>query len=287
MIDEIKINHKIKRRLAGKVVVLIVCLIFILLLAGTICQIFLLSKKMKLIFFDVGQGDSILIHTPLNQNILIDGGPDNSILSHFGDNNFYFMRKVDWIIISHAHDDHIIGLIELIKRYKIKKLIYLDNNYLSPIFLELIAQAKKGKVEIIPLSKNAKITLGDNCYLNLYNPLLLNVPADDNNSIAVKLECQGLKFLSAGDNSAKVEEKMISSHIDLSANILKAAHHGSKTANSLEFLKKVDPLLVAISVGADNRFGHPSPEIVERIKNLSISLKRTDQLGDIKIFIDN
>lgn len=288
MASDNKIKASNNKRILFKIVFFFVVIIVILLFRiNKINKLFLSDKKGEVIFFDVGQGDSIFIKTPKGKSILIDGGPDNSVLSQLGDNYFYFQRQIDWLIISHEHDDHIIGLIEIIKRYKINNIVYLDNNYSSIIFLELLAQAKRKKINIISLQKNAELGFEKDCRLNLFNPLLLNVLADDNNSLIVKFDCRNSKVLFTGDNSAKVEEKLIASNWDLSAGVLKAAHHGSKTANSLEFINKIHPSLFVISVGKENKFGHPSGEVLERIKDLGLDAKRTDQVGNVKIFIDN
>ena len=107
---------------------------------------------------------------------------------------------------------------------------------------------------------------------------------DPNNSLTVKLNCAGAKFLFSGDNSATIEKALLKTGLDLRADVLKASHHGSNSANSEAFLRAVNPKLLVISVGADNKFGHPSPLVLERAASLNINVKRTDQDGSVKIF---
>jgi beta-lactamase superfamily II metal-dependent hydrolase len=234
-------------------------------------------------YFDVGQGDSALIKTPSHKLILIDGGPDNLVLRRLGENLKFYQRKIDYIILSHFHDDHITGLIEVIKRYDVKNFIYLDS-YDSSLLNNLLDLAKSRKVKIMALNNSAKLNLDQKCFASLFNPNVLKIKPDQNNSIITKLECGRDTFLFLGDNSLIVEEALINNGFNLRAMVLKASHHGSKTANSEAFLSAVKPLNFIISVGISNRFNHPSPEILERAAALGFKIFRTDKQGTIKIY---
>jgi len=233
-----------------------------------VCSIYLYNntpRQLEVIFFDVGQGDSALIITPSGQVVLIDGGPDNTVLRRLGDSLPFYRRNIDLVIFSHYHDDHLTGLIEVLNRYQVKKIIYASSPLESPLletFLQT-AQAKKIVTNLVTIT--AHLDLATNCSLNFINPLALRVKEDQNNSLIVRLTCCGQKFLFTGDNSAIVEKALINSGQDMSALVLKAAHHGSNTASSEIFLRAVNPRLVVISVGADNKFGHPSPIILSRL----------------------
>jgi beta-lactamase superfamily II metal-dependent hydrolase len=113
----------------------------------------------------------------------------------------------------------------------------------------------------------------------------LKIKADGNNSLVVKLDCLGRRFLFTGDNSATAEKALLKSGWELKASVLKASHHGSDSANSEGFLRAVNPSLLAISVGSDNKFGHPHPKVLDRAESLGISVRRTDQEGDLLISI--
>ncbi len=234
-------------------------------------------------FFDVGQGDASLIKLANNKVILIDGGPNNLILKRLGEELPFYRRKIDLIILSHFHDDHIIGLIEVIKRYQVGSIIYLKSEVNSKLLGLFISLAKEKNIKLISLEDRATISYSPGCSLELINPFIFGIGKDDNNSIVAKLSCPPLSALFSGDNNFKVEEALIKAGENLKSKILKASHHGSKTANSEAFLKAVSPSIFIIPVGADNRFNHPSPEILDRVRALGLLTKRTDQEGNIKI----
>ncbi len=241
------------------------------------------SSKLEVDFLDVGQGDATLIKISSGPIILIDGGPDNSIIKRLGENMSNQKRQIDLIIISHFHDDHITGLIEVLKRYEVKKIIYQADSPSSKIWEIFLSTVKNKSIPLVTLDEAMQIKFTEDCFLNLLNPESLSIPEDDNNSLLTKLDCDGIKILFTGDNNYKVEKALLDSDWDLSADILKISHHGSKTANSEVFLQQVNPQKAVISVGADNRFNHPSPEIIDRFNNLEIMIYRTDQQGDIHI----
>lgn len=235
-------------------------------------------------FFDVGQGDASLLKTPDGKFILIDGGPDNHILRRLGDYLPFYHRRIDYVILSHYHADHVVGLVEVIKRYNVKNFIYNPNQTDSPALRELLLEAQRRSIKIWPLADSATIFFNDDCHLGLLSPAHLPIKDDNNNSLVARFDCAGYRALLSGDNSAVVEKVLLEAGWDVSADIFKASHHGSKTANSAEFLRAVGPRLVIISVGTDNRFGHPSQEIIDRLQNLDIDFMRTDYSGTIQIF---
>ena len=240
--------------------------------------------ELKVVFLDVGQGDSALIKAPNGQIVLIDGGPDNKVLRGLGKNLPFYHRNLDFLVISHYHDDHITGLIEIIRRYRVKALIYSGKIPDSPLILDLLEVASQYKVELRPINSQVEIIFGPDCRLNFLNPGILVAKDDSNESLVARLNCDNRSFLFAGDNGAALESAIINSGWSLKADVFKASHHGSNTSNSLSFLEKVAPHFIVVSVGTDNRFGHPGPFFLERAAALGIPVKRTDQDGDIKIF---
>lgn len=240
-------------------------------------------QHLEVDFLDVGQGDSILIKSPYGQAILIDGGPDNSVLRCLGENLPFYRRWIDIVILSHYHDDHAIGLAEITKRYKIGK-IFFSTGHSSPALEEITASAEAKKIPIYHPKVKIRAVLGPDCNLDIFNPESLDIPKDNNNSLVVKLDCQGKKFLFSGDNSNKVEKAIISSGFDLEAEVLKASHHGSNNSNSEDFLTAVNPHQLIVSVGSDNRFGHPGQDFLDRAAKLKIPVYRTDLLRTIRIF---
>lgn len=241
-------------------------------------------EKWPVCFLDVGQGDAALIETPHKKTILIDGGPDNLILRRLGEILSPRPPSLDFIILSHYHADHLTGLLEILKRYEVKNIFYPANDWSSPLLENFLDIAKSKNISVTRLIATAKIKLEDNCFLNLLNPESLGISKDQNNSLVAKLDCRSKKFLFTGDNSSKVESALLSSNFDLLADIFKAAHHGSLTANSENFLRAVNPQEIIISVGVKNHFGHPSQLVLDLIASLGIRSHRTDEEGNICIF---
>jgi len=232
-------------------------------------------------FLDVGQGDAAMIRTPNGKNILIDGGPDNLVLERIGKLLPYFSRRIDIIIISHYHDDHISGLREIISRYDVGAIIYQAGGEGNNDFKSLIDAANDKNIKIIEVNEKTELSFSNDCRLNIFNPLSLNIPKDGNNSLLSKLNCAGKIYLFSGDNELAVEKALLANNLDVSANIMKASHHGSRTSNSEPFIEAVGAEFLVISVGADNRFGHPNQEVLDRAKTRKIKVKRTDISGNI------
>ena len=239
--------------------------------------------KPEIDFLDVGQGDSSLIKLPGGRVVIIDGGPDNLVLKRLGESLPYNKHQIDLVVLSHFHDDHIIGLIEILKRYQVASIIYMKGSKDSRLLELLLKTAKERGTKILALENRAEFNYGENCSIKILNPLVLGIKSDNNNSLITKLNCVSLSALFSGDNNNKVEESLIKTSENLSARVFKASHHGSKTANSEAFLRFVHPELLVISVGIDNRFGHPNKETLDSANKLKIRVKRTDLNGTTKI----
>lgn len=273
------INNKKKRR----VIYFLLKLFFILLCLFLSLSLFLFFQasfkersSFKISFFDVGQGDATFLSLPQEKTILIDGGPDNLILSNLGKALPYFKRNIDVVVVSHFHSDHVTGLIEVFRRYKVKYLIYADGiETFYPASL-LFLEAQKQNTKIIKIEKSFSFKITDSCFIELHNPRGYFSSTSENNSLLLKLDCLELKFLASGDNEKETEEKILNLGLDLSADIFKSSHHGAANANSEEFLKAVSPRVIVISCGEDNKFGHPSVETLERLESLGIPYFRTD-----------
>ncbi len=264
-------------------IILLCALLFVLLLAWKQAG---KNKFLEVSFLDVGQGDASLIELPAGKNILIDGGPDNLILNRLGEELPPFRRKINFIVISHFHDDHIIGLISVLERYRVEKIIFATNLNKHTLGEYLLAKARVQQVALLEIENKANLKLNNNCNLLFINPLSLGVKEDSNNSLIVKLTCKQHTFLFSGDNEKEVEESLLFSDNDLSATIFKASHHGSKTSNQENFLRMVNPQSIVVPVGINNRFNHPSSEFLEIADFLKIKILRTDELGTVKFKVN-
>jgi beta-lactamase superfamily II metal-dependent hydrolase len=170
------------------------------------------------------------------------------------------------------------------RRYRVKNFIYAPDEYVSPAREVLLDYLDEQSARVAEIISAGKVNLGTACGLEFFNPAILNVSPDGNNSLITKLICREKSFLFSGDNEPKVERALLTSGFDFTADVFKASHHGSKTSNAADFLHSGGFRVLIISVG-DNRFGHPSPEVLATASQLGLSLHRTDQEGDIKFIV--
>lgn len=246
------------------------------------------EKELEVNFLDVGQGDAVLIKAPGGQNILIDGGPDKKVLQGLGENLGWFDRKIDLMILTHPHDDHVSGLNEVIKRYDVEQIIYTGVVHDAPGFLEWLRLVRENKIPTQIAYKGFKIDLENEASMEVLSPeeniLGKEVKNLNNTSLVIKLNYKGKSFLFAGDAEEEIEKKLLEG--DIKADVLKIGHHGSDTGSTEEFLKKVDPEIAVISAGKDNQFGHPHDRVLKRLEKLGIKTFRTDLEGNIRIISD-
>jgi competence protein ComEC len=246
--------------------------------------------NLKVVFFDVGQGDSIFIKTPNGNHIIIDGGPDNKVIEKLGREMPFWKRTIDVMILTHPHADHIVGLIEVLRRYKIKNVLWNGMDYNSSIFLEWKKLIEKEGAKIYVVQDGSKVKEGSALYLNIINPYFsenLDRNDIDNNSVVSHLIYKEYSFLFTGDIFAQKEKELVKRKEEsVKSNVLKVSHHGSKTSSDEEFIKYVSPEIAVISVGKNNRYGHPNKEVLERLIMNGAYILRTDEVGDIKIFSD-
>jgi competence protein ComEC len=245
------------------------------------------DNKLEVNFFDVGQGDAILIKTPDHQKILIDGGPDNTIINKLGENLPFYDKEIDLMILTHPHADHVTGLVEVLKRYKVKKILATGVLCTTSEYIAWLEEIKKQKIPMEIAQAGQIISFGENLKLEILYPLedLSGKQFENlnNSSVVGKLTFGETSFLFTGDAETEVEKKLISSNFDFKVDVLKVAHHGSKNATSQEFLDKVQPKFAVISVGAKNKFGHPSQGTINRLKKMNAQVFRTDKDGDVRI----
>jgi len=245
---------------------------------------------LKVHFFDIGQGDSVFIESPSGYQVLIDGGPDNKILSKLGEVMPFYDKDIDVLVASHPHADHIVGLIDVLARYDVKNIVEAKESYNSAEYQaweDVIAEEDTKEIEAI---SGKIIDIGDGVTLTILYPfesvagIETKTPHDD--GVVVMLRYGEFEVILTGDMETKVERRLIMEGYDLDADVLKVGHHGSKTSSSEEFLSAVSPEVAVIQVGVKNRYGHPSPEVLERFENYDIKYYRNDLNGDIKLISD-
>lgn len=236
----------------------------------------------ELIFLDVGQGDAILIKTPYGQNVLIDGGPDTRVLKGLGKYLPWSERSLSAVLLTHPHDDHLFGLIRVGERYSVEQVFTGFRMATSAPYQAWLDRV----VTTTPLVVGQRLIFGPDCYLEvLSNGQLFN--NDNDGSLVTKFVYDNFSVLLPGDLGLKGEAVLLAmASSTLDSDILKIGHHGSAESSGEEWLKAVSPDLTVISVGADNRYGHPSLRTLNRLDRLGLVYERTDQQGDIRIWSD-
>ena len=249
------------------------------------------SGIVTITYLDVGQGDSILIQTPSDNTILIDGGPDSSVLSKIGRQLPFYDHTIDFVILTHAHSDHVAGLVDVLKRYEVQSVLFSAVEHSSPDYLEWkTLLSEQGIQSVFPIV-GQEFQFGEVRLEVLYpfEDLSGNPPKDLNEtSIVTRLEYQDTSFLFTGDAPVEVEEQLLHAYQDstLDSDVLKVGHHGSKYSSSLEFLRAVDADAAIIQVGEGNSFDHPHRLILKRFQGLGIPVLRNDLSGTIEVKTD-
>lgn len=270
---------------------LILVIVLILLFLSLFWFYYQSNHQLEVDFLDVGQGDAILIKTPAGQNILIDGGPDRTVIKRLGKNLSWWDKQIDLMILTHPHDDHASGLIDVVKRYNVKKIIYNGVVHNGPNYLTWLKLIRDKNIKTTIIDRPQVIKLSGDCQLEIIYPRESlagkEVENLNNSSLVVRLVYGQTKFLFVGDLEELGEEKLLDDKIDLTADVLKIGHHGADTSSSQRFLEKINPRLAIISVGLKNDFGHPSLRVIKRLERLGIKVLRTDQIGTIKVISDS
>ncbi len=248
------------------------------------------AQSLKVVFFDVGQGDSIFIETPKTTQILIDGGPNSKVLEKLNEQMPFFDRSLDMIILTHPDADHLAGLVEVLKSYKANFVAWTGVSSSRPEFQEFLAEINQGNAQKLFLAEGEKIIIGKDVYFEVLAPLEnfqgREVSDFNSSSLVLKMVYGKSTFLFTGDSPQSIEWQLVEEGKDISSQVLKVSHHGSDSSTSDIFLQAVDPEIAVISVGEKNRYGHPAAEILERLEKYGIKIMRTDQFGDITVFAD-
>ena len=242
------------------------------------------TDKLQIAFLDVGQGDAILISQGSKQ-ILIDGGiSGQKLLEKMGAYIPFDDRKIEIMIATHPDADHITGLVDVLKNYTVETVIESGAESDSQIFATLEKTIEEKKIEKQIARRGMKIKISDEAQLEILSPtdeIVANSKKDTNSaSIVTKLIFGENSFLLTGDMPLEIEDKLLLENALVDVEFLKVSHHGAKTASGEEFLNRVTPRDAIISVGK-NRYGHPTEEVLNRLKEDGARILRTDEMGDI------
>lgn len=240
------------------------------------------QKSLDVHFIDVGQADASLVISD-GEAMLIDGGnseDSNLIYSYLTD---YGVEHLEYIIASHAHEDHMGGLSGALEKTTVGK-IYMPKAGSDNKFYQKFMEKSKDIEKIVPKSGES-FTLGD-CKVELMVPAKDFSDELNNTSIITKVTCGEKSFLFTGDAEREEEEDILAQGLDIRADVLKAGHHGSDSSSTYPFLREIMPEIVVISVGKGNEYGHPHNEALSRFSDAGAIVYRTDESGHIVIHTD-
>ncbi len=242
------------------------------------------NPNMEIVFLDVSQGDSILLHYPHNKyNILIDTGGNynyeiskNIIIPYLKSKG---INKIDYLILTHGDYDHMGESINLIENFKVEKVIFNCGPY-NDLEKELIKVLEKKKIKYYSCIKELNIDKNKLQFLNTKE-----YDNENDNSNVIYTELNGYKFMFMGDSGIEKEKDILDKYNISDIDVLKVGHHGSKTSSDKKFIDEIKPKYSIISVGKNNRYGHPNKEVLDTLNDSKIY--RTDQDGSIMLKIKN
>ena len=243
------------------------------------------SRGPEIIFFDVGQGDAILIQQD-NFQILIDGGPDDRIIYELAKQMPKYDKKIEVVILTHPHEDHIRGLMNVLEEYTVEKFLLnrvdFENRgygYLLENYADILINAVEG--DIIKY-KDILVTV-----LFPFDESREQFKNINNESVVLLVDIYDYKTLLMGDGEEELEVKLMERWKPENIYILKAGHHCSKTSSSEMFLRSINPAIAICSCGEGNRFGHPHYETLEKFEMLNVQYLITYREGNIIIKFDD
>lgn len=258
-----------------------------LMLLGHI--LFNYDVSLKIYFLDVGQGDATLIKTPDNRYVLIDGGPDHSVIYKLGKYLPFYVRTIDLVVVTHPDNDHVVGLNEVIRRYRVKNILLTGVADESLAYQNILALAKEFEINFFIAGLVNRLELADQINLAVLYPRESIVDQDftqDNDwSIVNRLDYRSGCVLLMGDATKKVEQNLLVAKSELECDILKVGHHGSNTSSGVDFLRSVNPALAVISAGQNN-YGHPHQAVIDRLNAFKIRFLTTKDYGDIIVTLE-
>jgi beta-lactamase superfamily II metal-dependent hydrolase len=242
------------------------------------------SMDLQVHFIDVGQGDSLLIQTPSDKTILIDGGPPEAgdkIVSYLEEQQ---IDSIDLLVATHPDIDHIGGLPYVMKEFKVKNILDSGKLHSTRTYAAYLHQIRKQNIPVHIAMENEKIRLDPELSIRVLNTYGAT-KSNNQSSIVLKLTYEEVDFLLMSDIEMEQEKELMDKH-DLQAEIIKVAHHGSNTSTSSSFLQAVNPETALLTYSKENDFGHPVDRVIDNLNNINAMIYSTAGYGDIVIRTD-
>jgi competence protein ComEC len=242
-------------------------------------------SELRVVFLDIGQGDAIWIQAPNGRELLIDSGPDHAVIERLGSEKDFFDRTIDFALATHSDADHIGGFPYIFDQFSIPVMI--ESEITSPTVTDRVLTEK------ISAERGHRLTArsGERIILDQKKHVVIDILFPDQNpngwetneaSVVVRVSYGDTSFLLTGDSPSEVEEFLVQEYGEqLKSNVLKLGHHGSKTSSSDIFLKTVRPDITIVSAGLGNKYGHPAPDVIERVESINAQIFETSRMGSI------
>ncbi|MGI8419552.1 MAG: ComEC/Rec2 family competence protein [Candidatus Levyibacteriota bacterium] len=278
-----------------KKLVLIILVTIIALVSVSVYEYFhFYDGKLHVIFCNVGQGDAILIVTPTNKHILNDGGPDQKVMDCLSRHMPFWEQRIDLMILTHPHADHFFGMFDVLRKYQVKAFATEDLLNKTQGYQELLKRLAQKQVPQVRVFAGDSWHVGQvrlqvvgptEAYLNQTSPGGTIGESKEFASVITEVSYGSFSALLTGDSQASGLDNVLN-NINTNLTVLQSPHHGSATGLNAAVLQSLAPRVAVISVGAHNRYGHPSPQILDLYKSFDIPYHRTDQEGDVEIVSD-
>jgi competence protein ComEC len=250
--------------------------------------------RLHVLALDVGQGDAILAVAPTGETLLVDGGPDpDLVLRRLGEELPFWQRRIDVMVLTHPHEDHVAGLVPVLERYDVRVVLDSGREYANPSYGRFLALAAAEGPQVYRLARaGQRLALGAATLEVLYPSQAdaeAPLPEDDvnNASVVTLLRSDGFTALLEGDAEAPVETTLLERHAVPDVDLLKVGHHGSESSSTPAFLAAARPEIALISCGVDNEYGHPHRATLQHLAELpGLVVRRTDLEGTVQVVVD-
>lgn len=243
------------------------------------------SHELRFTALDVGEGDAILVQTPNGSDVLIDGGPDATVVERLSRHLPPSDRDLELVVLTHPDADHVNGLAIIASQFRIDRVLETGVRAKSKADGAWVAEVRRQKSEVTDAAAGTSLTLDGVRFDVLWPVSDADVQEESGNdtSVVLRVTYGETSFLLSGDISAVVEDRLIRTGTLSDVDVLKVGHHGSISSTSEEYLDAVRPEIAVISVGQGNKFGHPHPSVLRRLRERGVEVMRTDELGDVEL----